>query len=181
MRPWKTLERRVLLSRKPWLEVGDEKIELPDGRVIDGYPYVRSRDYAVIVAVRDDGEIALLRSYRHGPRNEQLELPAGVIEEGESPLAAAKRELREETGYEADGWAALGSHTVHANYGVGTQHSFIARGLKKVAEPHSGDLEETTLEFVSLADALASLDRGEIGILSSAAALAFAALRLRPS
>jgi ADP-ribose diphosphatase len=179
MRPWKTLERRTLLSRKPWLEVGDEKIELPDGRIIDGYPWVRSRDYSVVTAVRDDGRITVLRSYRHGTRNEQLELPAGVIEPGESPLDAAKRELREETGYEADDWTSLGSHAVHANYGVGTQHSFIARGLRKVAEPHSGDLEETTLDFVPLAEALAALDRGEIGILSSAAALAFAALRLR--
>ncbi len=179
MRPWRTLERRTLLSRKPWLEVGDEKVELPDGRVIDGYPWIRSRDYAVVVAITDDRRVLVLHGYRHGPRSMQLELPAGVIEEGEEPLAAARRELLEETGYVAGEWTALGAHVVHANYGVSTQHSFLARDLRKTAEPNTGDLEETEVALVAWTDVLAALDRGEIGVLSSAAAIGFAGLRLK--
>jgi ADP-ribose pyrophosphatase len=104
-----------------------------------------------------------------------------VIEEGEAPLAAAQRELLEETGYRSDDWTALGAHVVHANYGVAKQHSFLARGARKIAEPRSGDLEETEVALMPLADALAALDRGEIGVISSAAALAFAALQLTRS
>jgi len=51
IRPWKVLARRVLLSRPPWIEVGDERIELPDGRVVEDYPWIRTRDFAIVVAI----------------------------------------------------------------------------------------------------------------------------------
>ena len=108
MRPWRTLARRVVLSRPPWMEVAEERIALPDGREIEGFLSIRTRDFAAIVAVTEPHEVVLIRSYKHGSRRVSLAVPAGYIEEGEDPLTSAKRELREETGYEASEWTSLG-------------------------------------------------------------------------
>jgi 8-oxo-dGTP pyrophosphatase MutT (NUDIX family) len=92
--------------------------------------------------------------------------------------ATLERELREETGFEADRWVSLGHYVVDPNYGCGAMHAFIAHGARKVTEPDSGDLEEQELLVVPMADAIAKLEAGEIVHLASAAALALAAIAL---
>ena len=179
MRPWRTLARRTLLSRPPWMEVGEEKVELPDGREIDGFLWIRTRDFVAMVAVTERDEVILVRSYKHGPRTVSLAVPAGYIEEGEEPLAAAKRELKEETGYASEDWVSLGRYVIDGNYGVSTEHIFLARGARKVSEPASGDLEEMEVVAVPLAEISEYVRRGEIVQLSSAAALAIAEQMLR--
>jgi ADP-ribose pyrophosphatase len=171
MRSWKTLARRVVLSYLPWMEVAVEKVELPDGKIIDEFLSVRTRDFAMVVAFTDEGRVVMERSYKHGVRRVALSLPAGYIEPGEDPLAAAKRELLEETGYTAPEWVSLGQWVVDGNYGVGTEHAFVARGARRSREPEHGDLEEIAIELHSREQVLAALRSGDIAQLSSAAAL----------
>jgi ADP-ribose pyrophosphatase len=179
MRPWRTLARRTLLARPPWVEVGDERVGLPDGREVDGFLWIRTRDFVAVVAVTERDEVVLVRSYKHGPRVVSLAVPAGYLEEGEDPLPAAKRELREETGYESDQWTALGSYVVDGNYGVGTEHIYLARAARKVGDPASGDLEEMEIVVAPLFEVREYVRRGEVVQLSSAAALSLAVLELR--
>lgn len=179
MRPWRTLARRTLLARPPWLEVGDERIGLPNGGEVEGFLWIRTRDFVAAVAVTERQEVVLIRSYKHGPRKISLAVPAGYIERNEEPLAAAKRELLEETGYASDEWSSLGSYIVDGNYGVATEHVYLARGARKVTEPASGDLEDMEVVVSPLADVSAQLRGGEISQLSSAAALAMAGCELR--
>ena len=174
MRPWRTLDRRVVLSRPPWMEVAEERIALPDGREIDGFLSVRTRDFVVVVAVTDTSGIVLIRSYKHGLRRVSLACAAGYIEDDEEPLAAAKRELREETGYEAPEWTPLGQYVVDGNYGICTEHVYLARDARRVSEPASGDLEEIEVLLVPRDEVTELLRRGEIVQLASAAALALA-------
>jgi len=177
-RSWKTLARRTLLARPPWLEVGDERVELPDGRVIEDFPWIRVREFAIVVALNDANEVIVERGYKHGPRSVALSFPAGYVEAAEDPLATARRELREETGYAADQWTALGRYVVDGNYGCGAAHAFLALGAHKVAPVPSDDLEEFEVSLMPLADVVAALRRGEIAQLSSAAALGLAAIEL---
>jgi ADP-ribose pyrophosphatase len=174
MRTWKTLARRVVYSYLPWMEVAVEKIELPDGKVINEYLSVRTRDFAMIVAFTEDGRIVMERSYKHGVRRVSLSLPAGYVEEDEDPLAGAKRELLEETGYAADDWRALGTWVVDGNYGVCSEHAFVARGARRVKEPDHGDLEEIAVELHSVDEVRAALRSGDVAQLSAAAALGVA-------
>jgi len=183
LRPWKTLARRVLLSRPPWIEVGDERVELPDGRIVEDFPWIRTRDFAIVVAITPEQQVVLERSYKHGPRRVAVALPAGFVEQGEAPLAAAGRELREETGYEADDWRALGSFTVDGNYGLCVEHAFLAmdaRPANDLGATPTGDLEEIEVFTAPLREALAMLARGDVAQLSSAAALALAGLAIHP-
>ena len=182
MRTWKVLARRVLLSRPPWLEVGVERVELPDGRVVDDYLWLKTRDFAMTVAVTPDGQVVLERSYKHGPRNVALSLPAGFVETNEMPDDAARRELREETGYTSDAWRPLGSFTVDGNYGLCVAHIFLAQNARRSTEAGGlghDDLEEIEVLTLPLSDALAAVNRGEVAQLSTAAALALAADALR--
>jgi ADP-ribose pyrophosphatase len=131
-----------------------------------------------MVAVSEREEVILVRAYKHGPRIVSLAVPAGYIEDSEAPLAAAIRELREETGYASDNWTPLGRYVVDGNYGVGTEHIFVARDARKVGEPASGDLEEMEIVFVPLPEVMARVRRGEVVLLSSATALALAVAEL---
>ena len=179
MRPWRTLARRTLLSRPPWMDVGEERVALPDGREVDGFLWVRTRDFVAMVVVTARDDVILVRSYKHGTRTVSLAVPAGYIEDDEEPLAAAKRELMEETGYTSDEWASLGRYVVDGNYGVATEHIFLALGARKVAKPASGDLEEMEIVVVPFAELSEYVRRGEVVQLSSAAALALAEQTLR--
>ncbi len=176
MKTWRTVSRRVLLDRRPWFTVGDETVELPDGKIVEDFGFIDMVEYAVIVPLTATGDTILIRSYKHGVRGVALSLPAGGFHPGEDPLAGAQRELREETGFEAEGWELLGRFVVDPNYGCGVMHAFIAHGAHKVAEPNSGDLEEQELLVVPFADAVARLQAGEILHLGSAAALSLAAM-----
>ena len=178
MKPWRILSRRVLLERPPWLTVGEQDVELPDGAVLNGFNWIATRSFTIVVPLLDGDRTILARSFKLGVGAISLSLPAGYLEDGEEPLAGAKRELMEETGHEATEWISLGRYVVDGNYGSGYMHAFIAKGVRKVREPDSGDHEEQELLTMPFGDAIAKLRAGEVAQLSTAAALGLAAIEL---
>lgn len=92
---------------------------------------------AVVMAAVDDARnVYLVKQYRHPIRRNLLELPAGTLEPGEEPLAAAKRELREEVGLEAERWTPLGLFYSSPGFANECLHVFLAQGLRAVtADP----------------------------------------------
>ena len=81
---------------------------LPHGREIKDFYKVTIKDCAAIVALTADGKVVLKKEYRHCYGQDLIEIPAGVLEDEENPLEAAKRELQEETGYRSEKWTYLG-------------------------------------------------------------------------
>lgn len=175
--PWEVLESRDIYSSPPWLAVAVEKVRLPDGKIIEGYHHLRMPHYVVMVAQTDDNRIIFLHQYKHGFRRACLTLPGGLVEQEESPESSARRELLEETGYTADRWTSLASLIPHSNYECGRAHLFLARGLKKIAEPASGDLEEAHVVFVPEVELVERIRKGDIVSLSTVAALGLARMR----
>jgi ADP-ribose pyrophosphatase len=92
---------------------------------------VRHAGSAVMMAVDDKKRILLVRQYRLPAEKEMWELPAGKVDEGEKPLQAAKRELIEETGYQAKQWTKLASFWVSPGYVQERMTIFLATGLKE--------------------------------------------------
>ena len=131
MNPWQILASRPLLDRSPWLCVWEEDVRLPNGMTIEGYLRSRERDYAMVFAVLDDGTVPLVQQYKHGVAGPSYDLPAGYLDTpNEPPLAAAQRELREETGLVADRWRALGHLLIDTNRGDTRAHIYLAEGAK---------------------------------------------------
>ena len=174
MRPWETLSRRTILDRRPWLSVESHVVELPDGRVIDDWPWVESREFANVVAVTEDGRFLVFRQTKYAVEGITLGPVGGYIDEGEEPLAAARRELLEETGYESREWTTLWSYVVDGNRGCGVWHLFLAQGARKVAEPDADDLEEQVPLLLTRDEVEAALAAGEIEVLSWVTVVALA-------
>jgi ADP-ribose pyrophosphatase len=177
-RPWRTLARRVVADLRPWLRLWAEDVQLPDGRVVEGFVGLEMPDYVMVVALTPEEGVVALRSYKHGPGRVCLNLPAGYLEPGEEPLATARRELLEETGYVAETWSALGSFAADGNRGAGTAHLYLAREARRIAEPDSGDLEEMQVEVVALEELLRATRDGGVAVLPVAAAVGLTAARL---
>lgn len=176
--PWKTLRTDILLDRSPWLRVMADAVELPDGAVIEGYLRLETQDVAMVVPIDESGDFVMIRSYKQGVGDIDLQPPAGLLEPGEDPLEGAKRELREETGCEAAAWQAMGAYVMAGNQGAGRVHLFLATGCHQVAKPASGDLEEQQVERVPLVEVRRRLVRSEFGQLATVAALSLALAHL---
>jgi ADP-ribose pyrophosphatase len=174
--PWTVKSRTLELDAHPRLRVWRHEVALPDGREVADFWRIDVPDYAMMAVFTEDGRLILERHYRHGVEGVTLTLPAGGIEPGEAPLAAAKRELMEETGHIAESWQSLGDYVLGANGRFCKAHLFLAKGAKQVAQPNSGDLEDTELLFMTREEALKALKNGEIAVLSCAATLALALL-----
>jgi ADP-ribose pyrophosphatase len=174
MKPWKTLCRRVLLDMGKFLRVEGHTVQLPDGRTIEDWPWVITPDFANVVAVTPEDRYLCFRQGKYAIEGTSLAPVGGYIEPGEAPLAAARWELLEETGYEASEWIALGEYVVDANRGAGTAYLYLARCARRVAEPDADDLEEQELLLLSRAEVEAALEAGAFKVLPWAAAVALA-------
>ena len=157
---WKTLSSKQLIDR-PWMRVRCDKVQLPDGRVHEEYYVLSYPSWVNVIAETEEGDIILERQYRHGLDIVSTEICAGVMEEGETPLEAAQRELEEETGYGGGEWKEI--MTVAPNPGVMDNlcHCFYAKRVRKTCEQHLDDTEDIDVFLCPKQEVKQMLIRGE--------------------
>lgn len=157
---WKTLSSKQLIDR-PWMRVRCDKVQLPDGRVHEEYYVLSYPSWVNVIAETEEGDIILERQYRHGLDIVSTEICAGVMEEGETPLEAAQRELKEETGYTGGEWKEI--MTVAPNPGVMDNlcHCFYAKKVRKTCEQHLDDTEDIDVFLCPKQEVKQMLIRGE--------------------
>lgn len=173
---WKTRSRRTVLDSGKFLRVEMHEVELPGGRVIEDWPWIITPDFVNVVAVTTDHHYVCFRQNKYAIEGSSLAVVGGYIEPGEEPLLAGKRELREESGYEADDWTHLASFPVDANRGAGNAHFYLALNARRTADPIVDDLEDQQLLLLTREEVLSALLNAEIKTLPWAAVLAMALL-----
>ena len=167
LKPWKTLAENVIFAVRPYLEVVQQTVSLPDGGLIEDFYQVHLRNFVIVVPILENGDVMTLRQYKHGPGRVTLTFPAGFVETGEDPEAACRRELLEETGCEAGLLTHMGEFVDNGNQRGCIGNYYVAQNCVKVAEPDSGDLEDMLIErHSSRAIDQAFLD-GEFAIIPS--------------
>jgi 8-oxo-dGTP pyrophosphatase MutT (NUDIX family) len=165
---WKLLDKKPVFESK-WMSIEDRSYELPDGKKVTGYFHLNRPDYVLILAINNKNQIVVERQYRRGIDEFVYELPAGWIESGESAIDAAKRELKEETGYLGEG---------DKEYEIYPQPGFSSMKAKVVVlkiigektKENKGFDESITHELMSLEEIKSRIQRGEVkemGLLSA--------------
>jgi 8-oxo-dGTP pyrophosphatase MutT (NUDIX family) len=109
---------------------------------------IDAAEWVNVVPITAAGDLVLIRQYRHGAGEVTLEIPGGMVDPGETPSAAAARELLEETGYGAAELSAIGQSNPNPALFGNRLHSFVARGCEPVAEVSNEGNEETVVELV---------------------------------
>ncbi|MEV7589896.1 NUDIX domain-containing protein [Streptomyces sp. NPDC089922] len=144
----------------PWVRLRSLDVEQPDGALV-AYDVVRLRDLAVTAAVDDRQRVLMMWRHRFVTDTWAWELPMGLVEDGESPEAAAARELEEETGWRPSALREL----VYAQPAAGitdTQHFvFRADEVRRVGEPTERN-ESDRVEWIPLAEVPGMIARREI-------------------
>lgn len=165
---WKTIETKTLISDYH-VAVKKNKVQLPNGAIIDDFYTVTIPDAAMVCALTTDGRVILKSEYRYTIGAEVIECPAGMFEENETDsLVVAKRELLEETGYTSSNWIYLGPKFESTSKLTNRMHLFIAKDCVKVSDQHLDENEHVDLIIVSLEAAVEMVMDGIINANSTA-------------
>ena len=166
--PWKTLSGR-LIYQNPWIELTEYQVVNPAGKP-GIYGKVHFRNLAVGALPYEDGHVWMVGQYRSPLDRYSWEIPEGGCPEGEDPLNAARRELREETGLQAERYTPLVE--LHLSNSVSDEWAiiYLAQGLTSgPAQPE--DTEELQVKRMPLAAVLADIDAGRITDAMTVAAI----------
>jgi 8-oxo-dGTP pyrophosphatase MutT (NUDIX family) len=140
---WRTTGRKILATTPVFSLRQDSKERASGSASRHDFYILDAVDWVNVVPVTPSGEIVFIELYRHGIDASSLEIPGGMIDpEDPEPAAAAAREMREETGYEADHLVPLG--VVHPNPAIqGNRcHTFLAENARRVGDPRPDETED---------------------------------------
>ncbi|HID30184.1 MAG TPA: NUDIX hydrolase [Desulfobacterales bacterium] len=155
-----------------------EEVTLPNG-AFKNREIVRHPGAAAMVPLLDDGKVVLIRQYRHAVAEFLWEIPAGTLESDEAPIDCARRELVEETGYEASSFDMLAEILPAPGYTDEHIHIFLATGLKSVGQKLEDD-EVLEVQTTSFETALEMITKREIRDAKTITGLLLTSLNRKP-
>jgi len=155
IKPWKVLETSYF---RPRFRI--DKCELANGNLLDATIF-EFRSWANVIAITQDYEVILVKQYRHGACDVLLEFPGGIVEDGEDPIDGAKRELLEETGYQASNMIEIAKLYPNPALQTNTLYCFLARGVEKVSEQSLDAGEDIEVRRMPLDELIEVAKRGE--------------------
>jgi 8-oxo-dGTP pyrophosphatase MutT (NUDIX family) len=169
--PWRVEDRRYVYDRKPYMTLREDTVRLPNGAVIPDYFVFEYPDWVSVLPVTPEGNIVLIRQYRHGIARVHYELVAGVVDPAEPLLQAGQRELLEETGYGGGLWQPWAQLSANPATHTNTCHIFLAEGVTKLAGQQLDATEDIAPVVLTPAEVKQALRTGGIFQALHAAAL----------
>jgi 8-oxo-dGTP pyrophosphatase MutT (NUDIX family) len=161
--PW-TITASEMLVEDRWIRLRADRLRTAAGQEIAPWYVLDYPDWCVAVALTADDRLVLVRQWRHGAQRWSLELPGGVMDAADGdPVAAARRELREETGFDGAEWRYL--YAGHANPAIQTNrlHVALALGVAPTVAAMPEPAEVLRVECLKVEEVLAGLSQGLIG------------------
>jgi ADP-ribose pyrophosphatase len=162
--------------------VEEHSVELPDGTIIEKWPWVASPDFVLVLGITPERKFMVFHQTKYAVdvmvNQDTLAPVGGYLEPDEDPEEAALRELQEETGYQSDHLMHLSSTVVDGNRGGGMGHLYLALNATFKEKIESDDLEEQNLLLMSREELEAALDAGEFRVSVWALLIALALRRL---
>lgn len=177
LRPWRILSSEYRIQTR-FLRLRADRVELPSGHVVDEYFVRESRGFCVVFALTPQRGVLLVRQYKHGIGEIVTELPAGMIDEGETPEACAVRELAEETGYTGTPPEHVRTFLTDPTNATGRFHLYVVRDAVPTTVPSLDVTEEIEVEIASVDEVRAMALDGRIAGGSQVAAVLVALAHL---
>tara|TARA_B100000575_G_scaffold294319_1_gene309460 strand:- start:1332 stop:1892 length:561 start_codon:yes stop_codon:yes gene_type:complete len=146
---WTLISRKKVYDGSPYINIFKDKIELPNGQIIDDYHRIEIDDAVMLIVENEREEIMVYSEYRHGIGEESYTFPAGAIENGEEPEDAAHRELLEETGYKSNYIMVMKNFVVSGSYMFSNLYYLHMQNINKVSDPSSKDMENPSMQWLS--------------------------------
>jgi 8-oxo-dGTP pyrophosphatase MutT (NUDIX family) len=163
VRPWRRAAARTLV-RDRWIHLRAEAWVTGAGLLLDPWYMLDRPDWVHVVALTPDGRLVLVQQFRPGAGAAVLELPGGIMEPGEAdPVEAARREFREETGFDAAEFAPVSSLSPEPAHATNRIHFVLARGAAPAAGQRLDEGEEIAVELHPVAEVLSGLAQGMLG------------------
>jgi ADP-ribose pyrophosphatase len=158
---WKVLESTYLFN-EPWLTVRRDKCELPNGNIMPAFYVNEYPSWVTAFALTTDNKVVMVKQYRHGIGEISIETPGGVVDAGEDPIDAIKRELLEETGYQFSSAEFLGKVCANPSTMNNYLHMFLLQGGEKIAEQKLDESEDVEVVYYSIDEVKELLNHNKI-------------------
>lgn len=137
---WEILESEYI-HQSQWLVARKDKVKTTQGVVINDFYVLEYPTWVNIIAITNEGNYVIEHQYRHGIGQNVYEICAGTCEKREEPMAAARRELLEETGFGGGKWSLIGKYAPNPNSMNNWCYSFLAENVFKLQEPQQEQTE----------------------------------------
>lgn len=157
---FKTISSKVVHSARFW-DVLTDQVKLPDGQQRDWNLLRHKHDFAIIIAKASENTLYLVSQFRYAAKKQSLEFSMGYLDDGETALDAAKRELKEETGLSAKNWQEIGTFSLAPGLTNQQAHVFLATNIVKGSDKQE-DSEFLQISTATIDEIRAKIAAGEI-------------------